>query len=217
MNSHIRYAHIRIWMGYLHPIMFYTKLLARMNRNNIIAWLSSNMTSALILFCGKIVGRVNYLWDRVIISLCSPWYCISTYIIKLDTENDGTSSILKNFDSFFLTFIKIPYLVKRFWIILISSKSFHLFPFICDNPCCYVPQWYQQNNHYDFHFYSSSKSILGLQTRIEKTFIGVRLAQIMHKYERRKYKEGGRVARVWALINDHFKLNFLYYIFQREA
>ena len=31
------------------------------------------------------------------------------------------------------------------------------------------------------------KSILDLQTRIEKTFIGVRLAQIMLKYERRKY------------------------------
>ena len=86
MNSHIRYAHIRIWMGYLHPIMFYTKLLARMNRNNIIAWLSSNMTSALILFCGKIVGRVNYLWDRVIISLYSFWYHILSCSMKIDIE-----------------------------------------------------------------------------------------------------------------------------------
>ena len=69
MNSHIRYAHIRIWMGYLHPIMFYTKLLAPMNRNNIIAWLSSIMTSALILFCGYILGRVKHLSDRAVIAL----------------------------------------------------------------------------------------------------------------------------------------------------
>ena len=77
------------WMGYLHPIMFYSKLLARVNWDIIIAWLSSNMTSALILFRGKVrQGKDIFLYIVVNRPCCTTLVTIFKWDLKRRTNSD---------------------------------------------------------------------------------------------------------------------------------